>query len=156
MKNYIDFLSREDIEKILKENDLVLTDDILDRNGDDLPAIVKSDESIFIRCKKLPNEKDNSIKKEIFRALGKKAVLSHLLFANSSIDAYNNTIVIIENFTIYILSVDYQEDGSDEKLANTFYDFMADKFGKEYINDLKKYYNKVKKHQKEESKESSL
>ncbi len=154
MKNYIDLLAKEDIENILKENNFVLNENILDRNGAPLPSIEKSDDMIMLRCEKLADEEETSIKNEIIGKMNKKLLMSGLLIASmGSFSAlYDSAVIFIENFNIYTFSAGYEENESDEKLAKTFYTYMINKFGKEYINDYKKYYKNLKKQQKQENK----
>ncbi len=154
MKNYIELLTDDDIKNILKQNNISLFEDLTNRNGNNLPAIERDSKFIFVRCKHEKTKDKYNIRDEIMHMIYKNLPASHILFDTmSNADLiYESAIIFIEDFCIYQIS--YSDDGNNDidiKLEKTYHEYMVKKFGKEYVNDYKKYWKKIEKEQKAEN-----
>lgn len=154
MKNYVKLLTEQDVKNFLKQNNLVLYDGLFDKNGNPLKSIEKESDFIFVRCKHI-NRETNSVKDKIRNMVFNGFPISSLLFETKSVyDFISDTeIIFMENFSLSkINACENEENIYDKQLAESYYNYMANKFGEEYINDYKKY----KKHLKDKENEMSL
>ena len=140
MKNYISLLTKEDILNILQEKNYLLEEQLKNKNGDYLPSIERHKNSIIIRCKRIPNEEEMAIQNAILNSTQGKNIMLTLSFFDSFFSD-KHTVVIIEDFNVYSFDTSYK-DSNDEALFDSFFTYMKNKFGQEYIKDFKKYWKK--------------
>ena len=129
-------LTEEDIIDVLKQNNLVLVEDNKKK------VIKRTKQGILVRCKKA-----KSILKQIRDMIEKSMpYVKNVLFNNDMVDEEpednSEKILLIQNFAIYeVLSSETKQ--ISYILSSTYYDFMCDKFGEEYIQDYDSYQNKT-------------
>ena len=129
-------LTQEDVIDVLKQNNLVLVEDNKKK------VIKRTKQGILVRCKKA-----KSILKQIRDMIEKSMpYVKNVLFNNDMVDEEpednSEKILLIQNFAIYeVLSSETKQ--ISYILSSTYYDFMCDKFGEEYIQDYDSYQNKT-------------
>lgn len=154
MKNkYISQVSNQEIEQIIKNSNYELVTDIVDKNGEKVPAIERLNGSILVRAI------DSKAKKQIDETFGDLlAKLSGKFLSYMSLVSYHK-IIIFRDFSVDVYSGNLKEETSsnEQDLFDDYISFMLDKFkNKNYKNALLAHYEKEKKNTNNNSKENTL
>lgn len=154
MKNkYISQVSIKEIEQIIKNSNYELLTDIVDKNGEKVPAIERLNSSILVRAI------DSKAKKQIDETFGDLlAKLSGKFLSYMSLVSYHK-IIIFRDFTVDVYSGNLKEEtpSNEQDLFDDYISFMLDKFkNKNYKNALLAHYKKEKKNTNNNSKENTL
>ena len=154
MKNkYISQVSNQEIEQIIKNSNYELVTDIVDKNGEKVPAIERLDSSILVRAI------DSKAKKQIDETFGDlPAKLSGKFLSYMSLVSYHK-IIIFRDFSVDVYSENLKEETSsnEQDLFDDYISFMLDKFkNKNYKNALLAHYEKEKKNTNNNTKENTL
>lgn len=130
MGKYLKQLTNSEIEYILKENNFALCTTLKSYDGEPLPAIERSDDMIFVRCQRILSEDEKEIDSFLAYTLMKK----HPLFITASMLARcgefssNIDLITFSDFHANLLSVDTHDEERSYKLADSYIDYMLERF----------------------------
>ena len=143
MGKYIQKLTQQDIEEFLKANNFVLCYDIKNDKNETLPAIERSPEMIFIRCRRVLTKDEQDIKNLIGDAVAKNSLLAMMAFMSSIKCEYSSDIDLITlyDYDANLLTTNPQDTSILDNLFHSYIDFMRNKFkSTNYDSDLKIHY----------------
>ena len=139
---YIKQLKKKDIAKFLKTINLELAEDLIDRKTQKKvqPAKKfydkKNDEvTILIRASKIKNS-ESKLEDEIILKLLLKTGLGSIPFITSAYYQIKDKVLLL--LTDFMANEILLEE-KNPLIQSAFVDFMASKFGNEYINDYNKF-----------------
>lgn len=140
MSRYINKISNRETENFLKQNNYTLANNLINDEGNPIPAIERDEESIFVRAIK---QQANS-EFENLSFISNKIMLIPLLI--STYNSFNNNIDLIyfSDYDVSKLSDTIFNDEKDsQNLFEQFIEFMRQKFPT-YENDCYNYYKQSK------------
>ena len=146
MGKYIQKLTQQDIEEFLKANNFVLCYDIKNDKNETLPAIERSPEMIFIRCRRVLTKDEQNINNLIGDAVAKNSLLAMMAFMSSIKCEYSSDIDLITlyDYDANLLTTNPQDTRILDNLFHSYIDFMRNKFkSTNYDSDLKIHYERL-------------
>ena len=152
MTKYLNKLSNEDITIFLDNNNYALVSHLKDQHGQAFPAIERSDERIFVRCKKKEIPEQQLIDTEVAYYLMKKhpgfMSLSMMLSSQYGSDI---EMLVFSDFEVSKLCI-FDDDVEEYISLNKAYaKFMNEKFpNSSYMDD---YYDWLQQDEEELSNE---
>ena len=144
MGKYLQRLTDEEIERFLEENNYILVSHLKDNQNNLLPAIERTENTAFIRCKKKDSQEplfDNEVAYYLMKKHPGFLSLPRLLSShyNSDIEA-----LFMNDFSLTKFCLTQEDQAESDKLDEAFVYFMYDKFKQEgYKEDYEAYFENL-------------
>lgn len=137
MGKYLKQLSNEEIQNFLRDNKYELNENIKSNENEKLPSIERSEDFVFMRCKRILSKEEEELDKQLAYTLMHKypGFLTLSMFATINVYSLDTDIVTLTDFNANIISANMDREENVEILDENYVNFMARKFGKEYIRD---------------------
>jgi len=144
MAKYIDKISNEELIQFLEDNNYMIITHLKDQNGDTFPAIERSEDRAFVRCKKI-NDDQKQFDTEVAYHLMKKhpgfLMLSQMLSGQYS---SNIEMLVFSDFYVSKLCIFDEDIEENQKLNEAYVNFLYNKFAQAgYKNDYDNYYESI-------------
>lgn len=145
MSKYINKrITDEELTKFLEDNGYMLVCNIKDADGVPFPAIDRSPDRAFVRCKMIKEPAYKQFESDVAYYLMKNhpGFLTIPLMLSGQYSS-NIEMLVFSDFNVSKLCVFDRDMDEEDKLNYEYVHFMYNKFGEEYKNDYNNYYEEL-------------
>ncbi len=139
MSKYIPKLTMLDVQNLLEQNGYKLATDILDNQGEKIPAIERDENAIFVRAYAPEDPVDTVLAYEL--AKKHPGFMSMAMIASLAGGfSHHVSLILLKDFEANLMFVSDYEEKAAMKLHESYIHFMDNKFPgefrKDYINSI--------------------